>query len=90
MRRIEQLGQPPVAEVAMEVATAVLYLQAAFVSLDIPESEMAAHTHTLAEPFGARVQRPRACSPRALMEQLYRQVSDQQTMGSVAGSCAKH
>ena len=85
MRRIEQLGQPPVAEVAMEVATAVLYLQAAFVSLDIPESEMAAHTHTLAERL-VRVFRGQEPAPlEPWMEQLYRQVSDQQTMGSVVG-----
>src|SRR5574344_2115310 len=85
MRRIEQLGQPPSAEVAMEVATAVLYLQAAFVSLDIAEADMAAQTYTLAERL-VRVfkgQEPAPLEP--WMEQLYRQVSDQQTMGSVVG-----
>ena len=85
MRRLEQTGQPPSAEVGMEVATAVLYLQAAFVSLDISEADMAAHTHTLAERL-VRVLSGKEPAPlEPWMEQLYRRVSDQQTMGSVVG-----
>lgn len=78
-------GQPPSAEVAMEVATSVLYLQAAFASLDIADSAMALHGETLANRLTS-VLAGHASQPLApWMEQLYRQVSDQQTMGSVLG-----
>jgi len=78
-------GQPPSAEIAMEVATAVLYLQAAFASLDMADAVMASHSETLAQRLTA-VLAGQASQPLApWMEQLYRQVSDQQTMGSVLG-----
>ena len=84
-QRLEQTGQLPSTEIAMEVATAVLYLQAAFNSLDISEADMTAHTQILAQ----RLQRVMDGHPpaplEAWMEQLYHQVSDQQTMGSVVG-----
>lgn len=78
-------GQPPSAEIAMEVATAVLYLQAAFASLDMADAVMASHSETLTQRLTA-VLAGQASQPLApWMEQLYRQVSDQQTMGSVLG-----
>lgn len=78
-------GQPPSAEIAMEVATAVLYLQSAFASLDMADAVMASHSETLAQRLTA-VLAGQASQPLApWMEQLYRQVSDQQTMGSVLG-----
>ncbi|MBP6258830.1 MAG: hybrid sensor histidine kinase/response regulator, partial [Comamonas sp.] len=88
-QRLEQTGQLPSTEIAMEVATAVLYLQAAFNSLDISEADMTAHTQILAQ----RLQRVMDGHPpaplEAWMEQLYHQVSDQQTMGSVVGELRK-
>ena len=42
-------GRPPGAELAMEVATAVLYLEAAFEDLDPADSELAVRTGRLAE-----------------------------------------
>lgn len=78
-------GQPPSAEVAMEVATAVLYLQAAFASLDLADEAMAAHGATLAERLLSVLGGAASQPLEPWMEQLYRQVSDQQTMGSVVG-----
>ena len=78
-------GRPPSTELAMEVATAILYLEAAFQDLDPTDSKLEARTHRLAE----RLDRVRSGgSPEALepwMEELYRRVSDRQTMGSVVG-----
>jgi chemosensory pili system protein ChpA (sensor histidine kinase/response regulator) len=78
-------GQAPSAEVAMEVATAVLYLQAAFASLDMADEAMATNAQTLAQRLHAVLAGQPAQPLEPWMEQLYRQVSEQQTMGSVVG-----
>ncbi len=76
-------GEPPSTPIAMEVATAVLYLEAAYEDLDPTDSQMAERSVRLAqrlEHVGAKGQ------PEPLegwMEDLYRRVSDRQTMGSV-------
>ena len=76
-------AEPPSTPVAMEVATAVLYLEAAYEDLDPTDSQMAQRSSRLAqrlEHVGAGGQ------PEPLegwMEDLYRRVSDRQTMGSV-------
>ena len=82
---LAQQGQLPSPAVAMEVATSVLYLQAAFASLDMADDTMAVHSETLAQRLHGvwSGQEPQPLEP--WMEQLYRQVSDQQTMGSVVG-----
>ena len=76
-------GSAPVAPVAMEVATSILYLEAAYDDLDPTES-------TMGERGGRLAQRlEHVCAggePEPLegwMEELYRRVSDRQTMGSV-------
>ena len=78
-------GRPPPAELAMEVATSVLYLEAAFEDLDPSDVKLAQRTTRLAE----RLLRVRAGEPapalESWMEELYRRVSDRQTMGSVVG-----
>jgi chemosensory pili system protein ChpA (sensor histidine kinase/response regulator) len=78
-------GRPPSTELAMEVATAILYLEAAFQDLDPSDSQLAQRTARLAE----RLDHVRGGGqPEALepwMEELYRRVSDRQTMGSVVG-----
>jgi chemosensory pili system protein ChpA (sensor histidine kinase/response regulator) len=78
-------GRPPGAELAMEVATAVLYLEAAFEDLDPSDTKLAERTHRLAERLDTARQggQPEALEP--WMEELYRRVSDRQTMGSVVG-----
>jgi chemosensory pili system protein ChpA (sensor histidine kinase/response regulator) len=78
-------GQAPNIELAMEVATSVLYLEAAFDDLDPADPQLAVRTANLA----ARLEGVRAGGqPQPLegwMEELYRRVSDKQTMGSVVG-----
>lgn len=78
-------NQPPSPEVGMEVATAVLYLQAALTSLDISDEDMSAHAATLAQRLTSVLAGAASQPLEPWMEQLYRQVSDQQTMGSVVG-----
>ena len=78
-----QSGGAPTPAVGMEVATAVLYLEAAYEDLDPTESDMADRSARLAQ----RLDRVSAGGePEQLegwMEELYRRVSDRQTMGSV-------
>ncbi|MBC7377876.1 MAG: Hpt domain-containing protein [Burkholderiaceae bacterium] len=78
-------GQPPSTELSMEVATSVLYLEAAFEDLDPADETLAVRTARLAE----RLENVRdGGQPQPLeswMEELYRRVSDRQTMGSVVG-----
>ena len=76
-------GEAPSASLAMEVATAILYLEAAYEDLDPTDSHMAVRSERLAQRLR------HVCgggSPEAMeawMEELYRRVSDRQTMGSV-------
>ncbi len=75
----------PRTELAMEVATALLYLEAAFEDLDPTDAQLASRTTRLAERLEKVRQggQPEALEP--WMEELYRRVSDRQTMGSVVG-----
>ncbi|TFZ06470.1 hybrid sensor histidine kinase/response regulator [Ramlibacter henchirensis] len=82
---VVRLAQPPRAEVAMEVATAVLYLEAAFQDLDPSDSKLATRTARLAERLERVRQGGHAEALEPWMEELYRRVSDRQTMGSVVG-----
>ncbi|MEO8249705.1 MAG: Hpt domain-containing protein, partial [Burkholderiales bacterium] len=76
-------GRAPTPALAMEVATAVLYLQAAYDDLDQDDSRLVERVARLAD----RLEHVRAGGqPEPLepwMEELYRRVSDRQTMGSV-------
>jgi chemosensory pili system protein ChpA (sensor histidine kinase/response regulator) len=76
-------GRPPSAELAMEVATAVLYLEAAFQDLDPADSHLAARTARLAERLETARHGGKVEALESWMEELYRRVSDRQTMGSV-------
>ena len=80
-----RLGQPPRIELAMEVATSLLYLEAVFDDLDPNDPSLSVRTRNLAE----RLEGVRSGSePQPLeswMEELYSRVSDKQTMGSVVG-----
>ena len=76
-------GEPPSATLAMEVATSVLYLQAAFEELDTADGQMQARADRLADRLDGV---SAGAEPEPLeqwMEELYRRVSDSQTMGSV-------
>lgn len=75
-------AEPP-AELAMEVATALLYVDASLEDADFDHPDMAQRVRRLAQ----RIEDVRAGrEPGPLdrwMEELYRRVSDRQTMGSV-------
>lgn len=75
----------PEATLGMEVATAILYLEASFEDFDPEDKQQASRMSHLAQ----RVQIARggaAIQPlESWMEELYRRVSDRQTMGSVVG-----
>jgi chemosensory pili system protein ChpA (sensor histidine kinase/response regulator) len=76
-------GEPPTAPVAMEVATSVLYLEAAYDDLDPTESRMAERSARLAQRLDHVVTGGQPEPLEVWMEDLYRRVSDRQTMGSV-------
>ncbi|WP_428003547.1 Hpt domain-containing protein [Acidovorax sp.] len=76
-------GEPPSAALAMEVATSVLYLQAAFEELDAAEDQMAVRAARLSERLEAVGAGAEPEPLEGWMEELYRRVSDNQTMGSV-------
>ena len=78
-------GQAPTIELAMEVATSVLYLEAAFDDLDPNDPQLTARTRHLAERLDSVKDGGRAQPLEPWMEDLYRRVSDKQTMGSVVG-----
>ncbi|MBS0493789.1 MAG: Hpt domain-containing protein [Proteobacteria bacterium] len=78
-------GEAPPAALAMEVATAVLYLQASFEELDAAQDSMDQRAARLAERLDGVVAGGESQPLEPWMEELYRHVSDQQTMGSVVG-----
>ena len=82
---VARSARPPGAELAMEVATAILYLEAAFEDLDPTDSQLAARTAHLAARLDGVRQGGQAQPLETWMEELYRRVSDRQTMGSVVG-----
>ncbi|MEO8021215.1 Hpt domain-containing protein [Polaromonas sp.] len=78
-------GQAPPIELALEVATAVLYLEAAFDDLDPSDPQLASRTARLAQRLDSARSGGAAQPLEPWMEELYRRVSDKQTMGSVVG-----
>ncbi|WP_332815074.1 hybrid sensor histidine kinase/response regulator [Ramlibacter sp.] len=82
---VARSGRAPQPELAMEVATAVLYLEAAFQDLDPTDSQLERRTARLAERLQQVRQGGQAPALETWMEELYRRVSDRQTMGSVVG-----
>ncbi|MBH2019592.1 MAG: Hpt domain-containing protein [Burkholderiales bacterium] len=76
-------NQIPAIALAMEVATSVLYLEAVFDDLDPADPQLAARTASLAERLQGVIHGGEPQSLEAWMEELYRRVSDKQTMSSV-------
>ena len=72
-------------ELAMEVATTTLYLEAAFEDFDPNDPGFVQRTQALAKRLDSVIQGAQAEPLDPWMEQLYRRVSDRQTMGSVVG-----
>ncbi|SEA75827.1 Hpt domain-containing protein [Variovorax sp. YR216] len=83
-------GQPPATELAMEVATSVLYLEAAFEDLDPQDRQLTARTIQLAGRIERARDGGRSEPLEPWMEELYRRVSDRQTMGTVVGELRSH
>ncbi len=77
-------GVPP-PDLAMEVATSVLYLQAAFEEPHAAQAHLAERGAQLAQRLDHVAAGGEPAPLQAWMEELYRRVSDHQTMGSVVG-----
>ncbi|MBS0444500.1 MAG: Hpt domain-containing protein [Proteobacteria bacterium] len=79
----QQSFAAPGAPLAMEVATSLLYIEAALEDGDFDAPELAGRVERLAQRL-AGVRQGRSPEPlEGWMEDLYRRVSDRQTMGSV-------
>lgn len=79
----QQSGAAPSTSLAMEVATSVLYLESSLEDADFDHPEEAQRVRRLAQRV-ANVRQGLEPDPlEAWMEELYRRVSDRQTMGSV-------
>lgn len=78
-------GQAPPIELALEAATAILYLEAAFDDLDPNDPQLTVRTARLAVRLEGVRNGGEAQPLEPWMEELYRHVSDKQTMGSVVG-----
>ena len=76
-------GAAPPAALAMEVATSLLYIEAALEDGDFDDPEQAGRVRRLAERLSAVRQEAPPDPLEPWMEELYRRVSDRQTMGSV-------
>lgn len=86
MRAVESTvrsGEPPAAPVAMEVATAILYLDAAYEEMDPTDTSMADRSRRLALRLAHVMGGGQPEALEGWMEDLYRRVSDRQTMGGV-------
>ena len=73
----------PPAPLAMEVATSLLYIEAALEDGDFDDPDHADRVRRLAERLAAVRQEAPPEPLETWMEELYRRVSDRQTMGSV-------
>ena len=76
-------GEAPPPSLAMEVATVVLYLEAAYEDLDPTDSHMAQRSASLAHRLEHANAGGKTEPLEGWMEDLYRRVSDRQIMGSV-------
>jgi chemosensory pili system protein ChpA (sensor histidine kinase/response regulator) len=79
----QQSGAPPSAALAMEVATSLLYVEACLEDGDFDHPQLGVRAQRLSERM-ADVREGASSQPlEGWMEDLYRRVSDRQTMGSV-------
>lgn len=77
--------EAPSAEFAMEVATAILYLEAVFEGWGSTDSEMEFRAKKLAQRIEHVRNGGQAETVEPWIEELYRRVSDRESMGSVVG-----
>ena len=85
-----QSGTPPTTELSLEVATSVLYLEAAFEDLDPHDRQLTLRTVQLAERIERAREGGRSEPLEPWMEELYRRMSDQQSMGTVVDELHSH
>jgi chemosensory pili system protein ChpA (sensor histidine kinase/response regulator) len=88
VKAAEQVSRTPGSlkpELSMEVATTTLYLEAAFEDFDPNDLTLTARTQLLAQRLDSVLAGGMALPLEPWMEQLYRRVSDRQTLGSVVG-----
>ncbi len=80
-----QSNQPPAPELAMETATAILFLEASFADFQPSDPQFASRILSLSERLNAVCSggKPQPLEP--WMEELYRHFSERQTMGTVIG-----
>ncbi len=76
-------GRPPVPQLAMEVATSLLYLEAALDDGELDQPDQGDRARALARRIGQVTLGHPAQPLDPWMEELYRRVSDRQTLGSV-------
>ena len=76
-------GQPPAPALAMEVATSVLYIEAALDDAAFDQADQADRVRRLARRVDAVGHNQPSEPLEDWMEELYRRVSDRQTLGSV-------
>ncbi|CAK7027462.1 MAG: Sensor histidine kinase RcsC [Saezia sanguinis] len=83
--QIASRGQMPSPELALEVATAVLYVEALFSDLDLNDANSESRFNRLTERMLLVAKGGKPLPLDAWIEDLYRQVNDRETMGSVVG-----
>ncbi|HEX2009836.1 MAG TPA: Hpt domain-containing protein [Roseateles sp.] len=76
-------GQPPKLDLAMEIATGLLYIEAALDDAAFDQPEQGERVRNLASRVEAVAHGEPPRPLEAWMEDLYRRVSDRQTLGSV-------
>ena len=79
----QQTAAPPSAALAMEAATSLLYVEACLEDAEFDQPELAARIQRLAQRMGSVRQGAVPQPLEGWMEELYRRMSDRQTMGSV-------
>jgi chemosensory pili system protein ChpA (sensor histidine kinase/response regulator) len=77
--------QPPAAEFAMEVATAILYLEAVFEGWGSTDSVMELRAKKLAQRIDNVRNGGQSENVEPWIEELYRRISDRESLGSVVG-----
>jgi chemosensory pili system protein ChpA (sensor histidine kinase/response regulator) len=83
MDAVAHSGKAPQPALAMEVATSVLYLEAAYDDMDLNSEDMVERSHRLAQRLDLVIDGAPSEPLDSWMEELYRRVSDRQIMGSV-------
>ncbi|MFT4193719.1 Hpt domain-containing protein [Ottowia sp.] len=83
--QVGQSGRAPSPELAMETATAVLFLEASFADFQPGDAQFTSRMQQLADRLDSVRGGASAPALEPWMEELYRSVSDRQTMGTVVG-----